>query len=178
MAFAAAAVPYLVAASAVVSAASAVAQGQAQRAAMNYQAQVARNNQVIAGQYANIEIQKGQQLEAEKRLETGQQEGAIRAAAGASGLDPNAAGSSPLRLQADTATLGEADAQVIRANAQRAAYGYDVQGLSYAGQASLDEMGATNAARAGALNAFASILGGASSVSDKYARFQQSGVFS
>lgn len=153
-------------------------QGQAQKASQNYQAAVALNDQKISQQYAAMEVQKGQQLEEQKRLATAQQEGAIRASAGASGLDPNAPGSSPLRLQSDTAMLGEQDVLTIRANAQRAAYGFAVQGSSYASQAQLDEMGARNAAAGGSLGAFASILGGASSVGDKWARYQQSGVFS
>jgi len=175
MAFIGPAIPYLMAAGAAVSAVSAYQQGQSQKAAMNYQAQVARNNQLIAGQYATMEIQKGQQLEEQKRLETAQQEGAIRASAGASGLDPNAAGSSPLRLQGDTAMLGEQDALTIRANAQRAAYGYTVQGLNYSGQATLDEMGATSAARSGALGAFSSIIGGASAVGSKWLEYKNQG---
>lgn len=162
-------------AGAAVSAYGSYQQGQAQKSAMAYQAQVAKNNQAIADQYAQLETAKGAQLEETKRLATAQQEGAIRAAAGASGLDANAG--SPVRLQADTARVGEEDALTIRANAARAAYGYKVQGLNYAAQAGLDEMGAQDAARGGALGAFSSILGGASSVSDKWARFRQAGVF-
>lgn len=161
-------------ASAAASAYGAYQQGQANSAMNAYQAQVAKNNQEIANQYATMEIQKGQQLEEQKRQQTAQQEGAIRAAVGASGLDPNAG--SPVRLQRDTAMVGEEDALTIRANAARAAYGYQVQGLNYAAQASADEMAARNAAEGGSLGAFASILGGASSVSDKWLRYKQVGV--
>jgi hypothetical protein len=163
-------------ASAAVSAYSSYEQGQSQKAAMAYQAQVAKNNQDIADQYAQMELAKGRQLEETKRLATAQQEGAIRAAAGASGLDPNAG--SPVRLQEDTARVGEEDALTIRANAARAAYGYKVQGMNYAAQAQLDEMGSQDAARAGSLGAFSSILSGASSVGDKWARYKAAGVWS
>lgn len=158
-----------------VSAHAAQEQGQAQQAALNYQAGVARNNQIIAEQYAQAETQKGQRLEDEKRQATAQREGAIRAAVGASGLETSSG--SPLRLQEDTAKLGELDALTIRNNAERAAYGYRVQGLNYASQAQLDDMGSSSAARSGALGAWSSIIGGASSVSGKWASFRQSGIF-
>lgn len=158
-----------------VSAYSAHEQGVAQQQAMLYQAQIARNNQDIANQYAEAEIQKGQRLEEAKRMETASQEGAVRAAAGASGLEVNA--DSPLRLQGDTAKLGELDALTIRDNASRAAYGYKVQGMSYAAQAQLDEMGGASAARAGVLGQWSSIIGGASSVSDKWVGYKTKGIF-
>lgn len=151
------------------------AQGVAQRNAAQYQAQVALNNQKLAEQYAQVETQKGQRLEEAKRMQTAQVEGNVRAAAGAAGVEVNAG--SPVRLQEDAARLGELDAQTIRNNSARAAYGYRVQGMSYAGQAQLDEMTASDASSAGSLGAFSSIIGGASSVSDKWLKYKQAGVF-
>lgn len=149
-------------------------QGQAQAAMYRYQAQVAENNKTIAEQYAQQEVLKGQRLEEQKRQETAQREGGIRAAAGAGGLLLDSG--SPLRLQEDTARLGELDAQTIRDNAARAAYGYRVQGMNYAAQAGLDEAAASNAARSGALGMWSSIIGGASDVSGKWARFKMTGA--
>lgn len=162
------------AAGAAVSAYGSYEQGQSQAAMGRYQAAVAGNNKIIADQYAQAEIQKGMRLEAAKRLETGQREGAIRAAAGANGLALDSG--SPLRLQEDTARLGEMDAATIRDNSSRAAYGYQVQGLNYAAQAQADEMGAENAAAAGNLGMWSSIIGGASSVSGSWAKFKQAGA--
>lgn len=159
---------------AVTSAYGSYQQGKANQAMYNYQAQVAQNNQTIANQYANYETQKGQVLEQQKRIETGEREGAIRAAVGASGLRIDSG--SPLRLQEDTARLGELDAQTIRANANAAAYGYKVQGMNFAAQASLDETAASNASRFGALGAFSSIIGGASQFGSQWATFKQAGM--
>jgi len=156
------------------SAYSAYSQGQAQQRAANYQAAVALNNQKIAQGYAQAEVEKGKRLEEAKRLQTADVQGKVRAAVGASGLEVNAG--SPVRLQADTARLGELDAQTIRNNSQRAAYGYTVQGLNYSAQAGLDEMTANDASRAGALGAFSSIIGGASGVSDKWLKYRTAGV--
>lgn len=164
------------AAGAAVSAYSAHQQAAAQQQAMAYQAAVAMNNKQIAEQYAEAEVQKGQRLEEAKRTETAQREGMVRAAVGASGIDVNSG--SPLRLQADTAMTGDLDALTIRNNSMRAAYGYRVQGLSYASQASLDMMGAESAGRAGTLGQWSSIIGGASSVSDKWLSFRRQGIFS
>jgi hypothetical protein len=161
-------------AAAATSAYAAHQQGVASSRAANYQAAVALNNQKIAQGYAQAEIEKGKRLEESKRMQTAQVEGNVRAAAGASGLEVNAG--SPVRLQADTARLGELDAQTIRNNSQRAAYGYTVQGLNYSAQAGLDEMTARDASSAGQLGAFSSIIGGASGVSDKWLKYQQAGV--
>jgi hypothetical protein len=155
-------------------AAAARQQAAAQQQALQYQAAVARNNQTIAEQNAQAELEKGQALEAEKRREIASREGAIRAAVGGAGLDTGSG--SPLRLQEDTARLGELDAQTIRNNSERAAYGFRTQGMSYAAQAQLDEMGATSAARGGALGAFSSILGRAASVSDKWLSYRRQGI--
>lgn len=160
-----------------VSAYSAHEQGQAQAAAAAYQAQVAKNNQTIAQQYAANATARGNALAAEKQREVSAKEGMVRAAVGASGLDPNAPGSSALRLQEDTARLGALDVETIRNNAAREAYGYQVQGVSFAAQAGLLESESENAATAGSLGAFSSIVGGASSVSSKWATFQNEGVF-
>lgn len=148
--------------------------GVAQAQANAYSAAVARNNQEIANQYATAELQKGAVMEQTKRQETAQREGAIRAAAGASGLDVNTG--SPLRLQTDTAMLGEEDALTIRNNAERAAYGYRTEGLNYAARAQMNDMAGENALRSGSLGMWSSIIGAASSTSSRWAGFKQAGV--
>lgn len=157
-----------------VSAYSSYEQGKAQQQQALYQSAVALNNQKIAQQYATAELQKGDVQEQEKRQQTAQAISAERAAVGANGLDVNTG--SPLRLQADTAAVGELDAQTIRNNAQRAAYGYEVQGMNFAANAGLEESAAANAARFGALGAFSSIIGGATTVSNRWLTFRNAGI--
>lgn len=158
------------AASAAIGAYSAYQSGQAQKEASQYQSAVARNNAILAGEYAKVELVKGQRLEEAKRMETANRQGAIRAAAAAGGIDVDSG--SPLRLQEDTALLGEFDAQTVRYNAQRAAHGYRVQGMNYSAQAELDGMAAENASRQGTLGAWSSIIGGASQISSKWKGWQ------
>lgn len=150
--------------------------GQARKDAANYQVAVARNNQAVSEDYAKLELARGQRMEEAKRMETAQRQGAIRAAVAANGLDVNSG--SPLRLQEDTAMLGEYDALTIRSNAERSAYGYRVQGTNYAAQAQLNGMEASNASRAGTLGAWSSIIGGAAGVSGKWSKWQSGGSFS
>ena len=156
----------LTAASAAISAYGAHEQGVAESNAANYQAQVARNNQIVANQNAQMALQTGQQQVAAKQQQTSQMIGEQRAAVAASNIDPNSG--SARRIQGDTAGLGALDAATIKNNAARTAYGYQTQGTDFAAQAQLLQSQSSSAASAGNLSAFGSIVGGASSVANKW----------
>ena len=141
-------------------------QGQAESQAASYQAQVARNNQIVAQQNAQMALQTGQQQEAAKREQTAQMISTQRAMVAGSGIDPNSGSSK--RIQGDTAALGALDASTIRNNAARTAYGYQTQGMDFAAQAGLLQSESSSAASAGELSAFGSIVGGAASVANKW----------
>lgn len=162
--------------SAAVSAYGSIKQGDAQASAANYQAAVAQQNQQLADQNAKVALEQGQQQEAAKREQSAQMISAQRATTAAFGIDPNHGSSA--RIQGDTAALGELDAATIRNNAARTAYGYTTQGINFGEQASLLQSQASSASAAGALGAFSSIVGGASSVSSKWTQFNTQGVFS
>ena len=147
--------------------------GQAQRNQALYQSAVATNNQTIANQYAQTEIQRGQVLEQEKREQTAQMISSERATIGANGLDINTG--SPLRLQESVAKLGELDAQTIRNNALRSAYGYQVQGMNFGAEAGLFDAEAANAARAGNLGMWSNIMAGASGTAFRWNVMAQEG---
>lgn len=134
----------------------------------SYQAAVAKNNQTIAGMNATLALQQGQQAAQAKQRQTSELIGKERAAAGASNVELDSG--SPLRIQKDTAELGELDTLTIQNNAARQAWNYRAQGAAFGAEASQDET-------AGNLNAFASLIGGASSVSGKWSQYQNSGVF-
>jgi hypothetical protein len=162
--------------SAAVSAVGAIQQGRAASNAANYQAQVARNNQVIADQNASFALQQGQQQTAAKQQQTAQTISDQRAITAASGIDPNRGSS--VRIQGDTAALGALDAATISNNAARTAWGYETQGIDFGAQASLLQSQASSASTAGELGAFSSVIGGASSVASKWQTYNQQGVFS
>lgn len=162
-------------AGAVIGGISARNQGIAQKQQADYSAQVARNNDLLAKQYAKAELEKGQVAEDNKRQETAQRVAMVRAYGAANGLDVNSG--TPLDLQADTARLGELDALTIRNNAARNAYGYEVQGINFQNSAKLDDSRGAYAQQAGQLGMFSSIIGGASSVSGKWNGMKNSGAF-
>lgn len=145
-------------------------QAAAQAGMASYQAQVARNNQMIAEGYARRALQQGQVDEQNRRLKTAAALGSQRASLASQGGDVDSG--SPLDLQADTARLGEYDAQAIRSNAALKAYGYRVQGYNDAADAGRADLQAADTWAAlpwrigtsllNDANRFASILGGMS----------------
>lgn len=146
----------------------------AEASAANYQASVARNNQVIANQNATYAIQAGQAEEDQKRRQTAQVIGSERAAFGANGINPDTG--SGVDVQSSSKEMGELDALTIRSNAEKTATGYKDQGMNFAAQAGLDQSQAQNALTAGNLNAFSDITSGASSVSSKWQMYQMEGA--
>lgn len=157
------------AASAGIGAIGAQQSAAATSSAMNYQAQVARNNALIAQQQAQAETAAGDITAQNRLVQAGQQTAAVRAAAGASGLDPNEG--SPVRLQSDTEKLGMLDALTIRNNAARRAYGYQAAATGETAQAGLYGAAAQNAQNAGIINSFGSVLAGVSNVSAKWSQY-------
>jgi hypothetical protein len=143
-------------------------QGYSQSQMANYQAQVARNNQIIAQQNANIALQQGQQAEETQRIKTGRMIGALEAQQGASGVELGTG--SPLNVEKSAAETGELDALTIRYNANLQARNYMYQSQMLGAQAGLYSSEADWAV----MN---SILGGASSVSSKWLWMQNAGIF-
>lgn len=156
------------------SAYGAIQQGQAQSEAAAYQAQVARNNQIVAEQNAAYARQAGAAQEAAQRMRTAALMGKQRAVAAANGFDVNSG--SNLDITGSAAELGELDAQTIRNNAARTAAGYVQQGQNFTAQAGLLDAQAANASTAGTIGAVSSLMGGASSFADKWSRYKAAGV--
>lgn len=161
-----AAVLPLMIASTAISAYGAYRSGEAQASAASYQAAVARNNALIAQRNAAYSTQRGDILAQQKQQQTAQMLGSVRAAAGASGVDVQTG--SPARLQSDVAKLGEMDVLTIRNAAAREAFGYNVQGMSYAATAGLEESAAQSAAAGGELGALSSLISGAGQIAPKW----------
>jgi hypothetical protein len=132
------------AASAALSAAGAVAQGNAAKSAANFNAAVARQNADIARTNAEADSEK---QERQGRLLAGRQ----RAAAGASGTTPEG---SPLEVMADSALESELDALTTR-------YRGELQARSYGQDATLQGMRGDAAQTAGYIGAGTALLTGA-----------------
>lgn len=152
-----------------VSAAGAVKSGEANAANLNYQAQVAANNSLIAKQNMDWETQSGEIAATNQEMKTRATVGQTKADQGASGVDVNTG--SFVAARAGEAEVGSLDALTIRTDAARKAYGYAVAATSDTAQSQLDKVGADNAATAGDISAGASLLGSASSAFGQYAKW-------
>lgn len=107
------------------------------KAAM-YRAAVARNNEQLARQYAGMERKAGD-IEAEKvGMKTRQNLGTAKAIQAASGLDVGSGSAADVRQSIKN--LGALDAETIRSNASKRAFGYDISATQQAATAELADM--------------------------------------
>lgn len=142
-------------------------QASAAKAAANYQAQVAAGNQAIATQNAQEAAASGEQQAAISEQKTRAAVGAELAAQGSSGVDINSPTATAV-LTSETET-GALDAQTIRSNAARQAYGYMVQGSGFANNAAADIATGNNAQTAGEIGSVSSLFSGVGNAGLNYA---------
>lgn len=148
--------------------------GQAQKQMYDYKAAVAQVNQQIAKQNADYALHAGEVEAQQAGMKLRSEIGQIRAGQGASGLDI-ASGSAP--LVRDSATrVGQENIAIIRSNAAKRAYGYEVEAMEHGAESTLDTVAGANAKTAGTISAIGSLLGGASSVSSKWVGYKTSGA--
>lgn len=102
---------------------------------LRYQQQVAENNKKIAEWQAQDALERGRIEEIEHRRQVGGLIGTQRAALAGAGVEVDTG--TAAELTADTAQVGELEAQNIRANAEREAYGYRIQAYNYQTEADL-----------------------------------------
>lgn len=145
--------------------------GQANQAAasagqMNYQAQIARNNQIIAGRNADLAREQGAVDADKQNLKTASIIGSQRAALASQGGDVNSG--SPLDIVSDTERAGATDAATIRSNAALRAWGFENQGAGYGATASGYGAGASNTTAALPYGIGSSLLGGLSSGAGRF----------
>lgn len=148
--------------------------GQSQQEMYDYQAGIARLNAQIAYQNATYASNVGEIQAMQAGLQGGQQLGKIKAAQSASGLDVNTGSNKAIQVS-QAQVIGQNTA-AIRSNAAKTAYNYEVQGVGFEAQASLDTLAGQNARTAGVIGAFSSIVGAASSVSSEWLRGSQLGL--
>lgn len=142
--------------------------------ALQYQASVAQMNAAIAQQNAKWATQAGEVKAQESGMQGAARLSQTKAIQGASGLSVNTG--SNVDIRASEADLGKFNENTIRSNAAREAYGYRAQAAGDVAQAGLDMAAARTTKTAGDISAAGSILGGASSVSDKWYNFSKQGV--
>ncbi len=121
----------------------------------------------IAKQNALAALRAGQSAESMSKMKYGALEAEQKAAQAANGVQVDSG--SPAAVRASTAALSNIDAAMIHYNAAREAFGERVQG-------ELDKKAGVNALIGGVLGAGNDFLSGASSLSDKWARYRNAGV--
>lgn len=149
-----------------VSAYSAYSSGQQAKGQATYQSAMARNNADIATQNAKDTEAAGRAEEQRQRIENAQKLGAIRAVAGASGVDVGYG--TALDTVADQTMIGEYDALTTRNNYQRQANGYYQQAANFLNDSSSYQTAASNATLNGALSAGGTLLSGAGKVAGSW----------
>ena len=139
-----------------------------------YKAQVAKNNAIIAERNADAARESGAVKGQISDLRTKSLIANQLVAQAASGLDVNSG--TNVNVRESTHDVGRLDTLTIIANAGKEAVGYLAQASGFEAEAQLDTMAGNNARTAGDINIASSLLGGATSVSDKYLGFKQKGI--
>lgn len=120
-------------------------QSQAIKAQARYQSSMLESNRRLADIQAEDAIKRGKDEALKVKRQTKQIVGAQRAAMAAQGLDLGA--DDALAIQEETRQLGAEDAQTVKNNAWREAWGYRVQAENYSNQATMTSLAAKNEAR-------------------------------
>jgi len=142
-------------------------QANAAKASADYQSKVAAGNAEVATQNANMAAASGEAQAAISEQKTRATVGAEEAAQGSSGVDINSPTATAVRTSQDM--TGQLDAQTIRSNAARTAYGYETQSTNFQNQSSADTAQGNNAMTAGEVGAGGSLLSGVGNAYLNYA---------
>lgn len=161
-------------AGAAVGATGAKQKAAAESQAYQYQAAVARNNSQIALVNAQRSREIGDLGMLREGMKTSGLIGTQKAAQAANGLDVSVG--TPVDVRASTAELGRLDALTIGYNASKEAFGSEFQSKNYLDEAYLKGRSSEYATEAGQIGVATSILGGVSSVSDKWLSFKGKGI--
>lgn len=157
------------------SAVGSMQQGQANAQAAKYQAQVAKNNKILADRKAQDAIDRGKVAEQRQRERTRQLKGRQRAILAANGVVVDQ--DSALDITSETEAIGEMDALTIRQNAEREALGYRTEGMNFQASSDLYGAQASNEQSAGYIGAAGSIFGGLTDVAAKWYSYDKQGAF-
>lgn len=157
-----------------VSAGGALFKGFASSQMYGYQAQIAQMNAQIAKQNAAYETALGEVQAQQQGMKTKAVISETKAAQGASGLDLTTG--TAVEVRASEAELGAEDTAMVRSNAARRAYGYEVEASQDIAQANMYKAASSNAMVSGFLDAGSSILGGGGGITSRWLKGQTAGM--
>lgn len=158
----------------VTTAVGAIAGGIGSYNAYSYKAQVAQNNAAVAKSNATYAMAAGE-IEAQNQgIKDRYQMGRILTSQAASGFDVNTG--SPLAVRESQQGANARNQMVIRSNASRKAYGYEVEAANFMNESKASEAAGTNALIAGGINSLGSVVGTTATVSDKWLSYAKAGI--
>lgn len=136
--------------------------GASSAAAAMYQAQVAKNNQIIADESADKAIQSGlvaADIQSKKGVAV---EGNVKASQAANGIDVNTGSAVGVRQGVRMAT--KINSETALNNAEWTGWGYRSRAAGYGAESGLDEMSAGSAIAGGNAGATGALIGGGGSI--------------
>jgi hypothetical protein len=133
--------------------------GQAQKNALNYQAQVAQNNAITAQNMAQNASEAAQAKAAAVGMKEAEVGGQIKAAQAAGGVDVNTG--SNKAVQISQRELGKLDTLTTQSNEELKAYGFRTQATNFQAQGGLYRYEAPKAALGADLGAIGQFTGSA-----------------
>lgn len=155
------------------SAVGAYSQAAGQKSLLGYEASIADINAGLAERAAQTELLRGQFEEQKARLATAQAKSSQRASMAGAGIDIGY-GSAAL-AQTSTDLIGEIDANTLKANAVRSAWGYRIEGTNLKNEAAMKR--ATAAGISPMMAGATSLLGSATQVAGNWYTFKKAGAF-
>jgi len=143
-------------------------QGKAQAASAQYQAAVARNNQILAQRKADDARKRGELESHQQDIRTRLLQDKITAAGAGHGVLYTGA---LLKEVESAGALGKLDALTIQSNAEREALGFESQGMNFEAEARLGDFTAGSIKSNLPFQVGATLLSGFSTVADKWSKF-------
>lgn len=148
--------------------------GGAQSSMYKFQAAIAAQNEMIDKQNAQYALQQGENQAAQSGMAQRFRIGEIKAAQGASGLQVGK-GTAP-QVVSGQREIAQTDQAILRSNAAKSAYDFDIGSIQAAEQVGADKAAAANVQAAEPLNVASSFLGTAAGVSSKWLQYTQTGT--
>jgi hypothetical protein len=145
---------------------------QGQKTALKLQARIAEVNAKISEGQARDALQRGERQEQAQRMGAAQLKSTQRTAMASSGIDLGSETAAAVLTSTDY--LSEMDANQIKANALREAWGYRMEGVTQRGSAAVSRATAKGISPLG--EAASSLITSASQVAFSYADAKQSGA--
>jgi len=149
--------------------------GGAKADAYKYQSSMAWQNAAIAKQNQKYALDIGEQQAEKQGIAGAAQAGQVKAGQAASGVDVNTG--SAKEVQTSQHLVSQMDLNTIREKAAKTAYDFSVQATNYENQAKGYSKAASNAKTEGVLGAVSSFIGTVGSVSSKWLRGNQLGMW-